>query len=184
MFGSQISKEIEQQLLPLTERIEALEKQNKHLGKELKSLRSRLEALEEKAEEKSEANQLLVESPKEVVEEKAKVAEPVEQVLFLAAPDKDGTFTGVSDTELEGQSLYRLVTTDGVHGRFSLLTSHDALATALISVSQMLKPVCRVTTDGTGRPNCAVNINEGEASCEDGLWKVVTKAEVKLVGNC
>ena len=47
MFGSQISKEIEQQLLPLTERIEALEKQNKHLGKELKSLRSRLEALEE-----------------------------------------------------------------------------------------------------------------------------------------
>ena len=177
----QISKEVETQIAPLLERIVALEKQKKELLSEIKMLSCRLTALEEKADEMAEqAEAVNAEVPTATVREATR-NEPKEQVLFLAAPDKFGTFSAVSPTEREGESLYRLVTTAGRQGRFSLLTSPDALATALISVSQMLKPVCKVSSEAVGRPTRVVNEAEGTAASEDGVWKVISKAEVRLM---
>ena len=89
----QISKEVETQIAPLLERIVALEKQKKELLSEIKKLSCRLTALEEKADEMAEqAEAVNAEVPTATVREATR-NEPKEQVLFLAAPDKFGTFS-------------------------------------------------------------------------------------------
>ena len=59
------------------------------------------------------------------------------EILYLAAPSPDGTFSQASAMEQIGKSIYQLTTTDGQNGTFILLDTPDAIATAMISVSQL-----------------------------------------------
>ena len=84
-------------------------------------------------------------------------------VLYLSAPAADGTFTGSSPAVQEGSSVYCLTTTDGYNGSFSFIDSHDALATAMISVSQFVKSVCKVEGNTRQYPTRIVTIDQGSA---------------------
>lgn len=103
------------------------------------------------------------------------------EVFFLEVPNPDGTFTGASREETIGKSIYRLTTTDGREGAFSLLTSPDAIATAMISVTQFIKPVCRVEGNTHRMPEAVETVEEGIAEMRDGVWTVTRKATVKFV---
>lgn len=103
------------------------------------------------------------------------------EVFYLEVPTPDGTFTGASREETIGKSIYRLTTTDGREGTFSLLTSPDAIATAMISVTQFIKPVCRVEGNTHRMPEAVETVEEGIAEMRDGVWTVTRKATVKFV---
>lgn len=105
--------------------------------------------------------------------------EPVKR-FYLSAPTPDGIFSSVSEKEQIGKSIYVLSTTDGLNGTFVMLATHDALATAMISISQFVKTVCKVHGNINMIPKRVVTEEEGVATNMDGEWKMMKKAIVRF----
>ena len=105
---------------------------------------------------------------------------PTTHHLFLAAPTPDGVFLQASETEQIGKSIYQLTTTDGQNGTFILLDTPDAIATAMISVSQFVKPACKVSGNTALQPRHIITEEEGAASREGTGWKITRKAVVRF----
>lgn len=109
--------------------------------------------------------------------------EPKTGEFFLSAPRPDGIFRQFSNEEQMGKSVYRLTTYDGRNGTFAVLTSKDATATALLSVSQILKPACRIASGGRTSatiPQSITTVKEGRATFDGTAWKVVEKAVIAM----
>lgn len=104
-----------------------------------------------------------------------------EQTLYFGPPHADGLMGEASATVREGESIYQLTTTDGTHGTFAVIPTSDSLATALISVSQFVKPVCRVVGTVSAQAARLETLREGAAELRDGAWVVTRKAEVRFV---
>ena len=105
---------------------------------------------------------------------------PNTQHLFLAAPTPDGVFLQASETEQIGKSIYQLTTSDGQNGTFILLDTPDAIATAMISVSQFVKPACKISGNTAIQPRHIITEEEGAASREGAGWKITRKAVVRF----
>lgn len=103
-----------------------------------------------------------------------------EQSLYLSAPTPEGAFTQVSPVELTGKSIYRLTTDNGVNGLFVMLSTPDAIATAMISVSQMVKPVCRIEGNVAMMPRRVTTVCAGHAMFSDGQWRMTDKATIRF----
>ena len=102
------------------------------------------------------------------------------EILYLAAPTPDGTFSQASAMEQIGKSIYQLTTTDGQNGTFILLDTPDAIATAMISVSQFVKPACKISGNTAIQPRHIITEEEGAASREGAGWKITRKAVVRF----
>ena len=105
---------------------------------------------------------------------------PSTEILYLAAPTPDGTFSQASAMEQIGKSIYQLTTTDGQNGTFILLDTPDAIATAMISVSQFVKPACKISGNTAIQPRHIITEEEGAASREGAGWKITRKAVVRF----
>ena len=105
---------------------------------------------------------------------------PSTEILYLAAPTSDGTFSQASAMEQIGKSIYQLTTTDGQNGTFILLDTPDAIATAMISVSQFVKPACKISGNTAIQPRHIITEEEGAASREGTGWKITRKAVVRF----
>ncbi len=103
---------------------------------------------------------------------------PQETTLFLSAPTTDGIFQECSSEEKVGKSLYVLHTHDSDNGTFAILDTPEALATAMISISQIIKPVCRVKNTPSSLPRHVVTESEGTAKREGNVWRMTTKAVI------
>ena len=101
-------------------------------------------------------------------------------VYYLPAPTPDGLFLQASEREQIGKSVYQLTTNDGQNGTFILLDTPDAIATAMISVSTFVKPVCKVSGNTYMRPRHIITEEEGTATREGAAWKVIRKAVVRF----
>lgn len=193
MFGNKDSVTTEQlteALEPLLKRLDELEKSVKRLKMVNKSLQDKVSALSNNKNENN-ANDALAglyahsnnpASDGDVAPTNAKQEPEVKKskVVFLPSPSPEGTFDSFSQEEEIGKSIYELHTDDGVHGTFELLQSPDALATAMISVSQFLKPVCRITGNTHRMPDRIDTVEPGEAQCKDGIWTVTKKTVVEF----
>ena len=102
------------------------------------------------------------------------------EIFYLAAPTPDGTFSQASAMEQIGKSIYQLTTTDGQNGTFILLDTPDAIATAMISVSQFVKPACKISGNTAIQPRHIITEEEGAASREGTGWKITRKADVRF----
>ena len=101
-------------------------------------------------------------------------------VYYLPAPTPDGLFLQASEREQIGKSVYQLTTSDGQNGTFILLDTPDAIATAMISVSTFVKPVCKVSGNTYMKPRHIITEEEGTATREGAAWKVIRKAVVRF----
>ena len=64
-----------------------------------------------------------------------------------------------------------------------MLNTPDAVATANISVSQFVKPVCKILSTTSSIPRHIITREEGTATMTDGgTWKVTKKAQSEFVG--
>ena len=100
--------------------------------------------------------------------------------LYLSAPTPEGIFTDYSDEERVGSSVYLLTTDDGINGTFRMLNTPDALATLAISISQFVKPVCKIIGAVSIQPRHVVVHMPGSAVFEDGVWRTTVKAQVQF----
>lgn len=189
MFEGQIERQIQQRLEPYEERVARLEKHLAALRNQVRQLTAELQQMQEQQEQKSMSGRDTADSlePQTCVElqrakpcRKGTSSPSASRVCYLPAPSSDGCFNGASPAEQIGKSIYRLTTADGVNGTFVMLDSPDAIATAMISVSQFVKPVCKVVGSASVYPRVIQTVDEGSAVFENGMWRVVNKAVVKF----
>jgi hypothetical protein len=174
-----------------------LEDRVRTLAKRVEVLEKRIEALEKKDSVKEEQkeeeippttiNMETVNEPTTIRVDEFVQSSPTPhssisstKTLYLAAPSVDGSFPSVSSREQIGKSIYQLTTDDNRNGTFVILDTNDAIATAMISVSQFIKPVCKVKGSTAQYPRHIITEEEGTASMEGGVWKVVRKAIVRF----
>ena len=180
MFGKQNVEEEEarEQLTSLLEdRIRALQKRIASLEKRVEALEKQ-ETKEEKPEEVSESSSESLGLSDFGLSAAVISATDTPQKWYLAAPTADGTFPSVSSQEQIGKSIYLLTTSDNMNGTFSILDTSDAIATASISISQFVKPVCKVNGNASAFPRHIITDEEGALTKENGIWKVTRKAIV------
>ena len=183
MFGN--TKEIEElreSYANMCTMVEELKSQSAFLKSKICSLTSQIAAMTERVE--SLEALLAQKSAKPASAAETIVAQqseaPSATVLYLSAPAADGTFTGSSPVAQEGSSVYCLTTADGYNGSFSFIDNNDALATAMISVSQFVKSVCKVEGNTRQYPTRIVTVEQGSAVREGDVWKVSKKALVRF----
>lgn len=202
MFGNKeyiTEDQLSEALAPLLKRLDELEKSVKELKKQTatikadnKSLNDKLSALERqlRASTTDNGNDDELKHINPIPNgggarrtERARGGAVGPAIFYLPSPTLSGTFQTVSSEEEIGKSIYLLHTEDSIHGTFSLLQSPDAMATAMISVSQFLKPVCRITGDTHHVPDRMETIEEGEAQMKDGVWTMTKKAVVEFISK-
>ena len=142
-------------------------------------LEQHIAALEEKLEQQVAHPVAAIEQPP-VIDDKKPPVEKGPRQLYLSTPTPDGVFTEFSDDERVGSSVYLLTTDDGINGTFRLLNTPDALATATISISQFVKPVCKIIGQVNIQPRHVVVHMPGSAVFEDGVWRTTVKAQVQF----
>lgn len=105
---------------------------------------------------------------------------PATQRFYLAAPTPDGCFADMSTVEQTGKSLYVLTVKDGMTGMYSMIANDEAMATAMISISQFVKSACKVIGDTHKPPRRIVTVEEGCVTREGDMWRITRKAVVRF----
>ena len=115
-----------------------------------------------------------------VVEEQPAVVRPkFSAVMFYPVP-VDGMFVnGTSDIEV-GKSLYMLKTNDDQNATFQILHTPEAIAMALVSMSETVKPACKVLNT-VAAPVEILAEKLGTAEREGDGWRIINKAVVRLI---
>lgn len=162
----------------LEHRVEQLEKRVKALERQVEKLKEILH--KDSQQLMSVQEQVAVSMPQGAASSQPSVREHEDTQLYLSAPTPDGIFTEALLTEQVGKSIYQLTTTDGVNGHFVMLSTSDAIATAMLSVSQMVKPVCRIVGNTAAMPHSVATVEDGKAVFVEGQWRMTHKAIVRF----
>lgn len=102
------------------------------------------------------------------------------QSYFLPMPNADGTFPYASEKEEIGKSVYKMTKINSTKGTVSVLSSSDALATALISISQIIKPMCKITSSIPANPSKIITETEGKVTFNGSFWQITDKAIIRF----
>ncbi|RRC99517.1 hypothetical protein [Prevotella sp. OH937_COT-195] len=154
--------------------------------KKLNALKERIEEIEKKLEnlqhnpEQSEVSEQSQKSVQSGNSEFTGDSEPsLPLTFFLPPPSPDGVFHDAFAEPKIGSTVYKMTTIDGNNGIFVFYDNRDALATAMISISQIVKTVCRVDNNKNA-PRNIINVKEGRVVREGNSWRVTEKATVRF----
>lgn len=183
LFGhNEEMQRILEDIAKISSRIDDMEKSMAVFNKQQAELYQKISDLQAEVDAmKNETSKPhILTTPEPIQPQDLRTSKPDNLTFYLAPPASDGTFANFSPTMQIGKSVYELTTADGINGTFSMIDSDDALATAMISVSQFVKSVCRI--DGNTRiyPAHISTIEKGVAVKENGVWKVSKKAFVRF----
>lgn len=192
MFGNKryvTEEQVAERLQPLEDRMAQLEKVIESQALVLEELRAALEEWKGRAEALSgaptstdvAASDAAFATPSATKANAAGSQRHAPSTWFFSMPTAEGVFPESTPQEEVGKSIYQMRTEDGVNGHFVMLSTPDAIATAMISVSQFVKPVCRIEGNTHRQPQRIETLDEGVVKCDEGVWRVVSKATVRFV---
>lgn len=102
------------------------------------------------------------------------------RIIYLAQANADGVFTRADARYNMGNSIFKLVTTDGVSGSFSVIEDPTVFELALMMPTDFLVNACAgrnlQLSEGA---RSIVNEASGTAIFEDGRWRVSRKAQIR-----
>ena len=160
----------------LIDEIRILSKRIKKLETEVEMLKNLIQ--QEHLNETSVSEEQQENPTKQDVEDTPKRME--QTTIYLSAPTPEGVFNDFAEEIQIGKSIYVLITDNNKSGSFSVIESKDAIATAIISTTQFLKPACKIVSSTNGIPNHIVTLEKGIATFDGEKWKVEQKAVIRL----
>ena len=183
----QLNKKIEElnaQNASLKENLESLTQETASLRTRLTEATRKLAEAEQPAEQPAPAPQPHpAPAPQAVSQPKApqtKVAQAMPlRTIYLGRANNRGIFVRADRSLNVGNSIFRLDTTDGYSGSFSVVDDPTVCEMTLLTPRESLAFACAVAdidaTDGMTR---IVNDVNGTAIFEGGCWKVIRKAKI------
>ncbi|MBP3298664.1 MAG: hypothetical protein J6L73_03165 [Muribaculaceae bacterium] len=101
-------------------------------------------------------------------------------IIYLAQANLDGVFVRADARYNPGNSIFRLVTTDGVSGSFSVIDNAAVHDMALSMPQDFLATACYGRNlQNTRGVDAIINETSGTAIFEDGRWYVTRKAQIR-----
>ncbi|MCM1291458.1 MAG: hypothetical protein NC201_04770 [Prevotella sp.] len=109
-------------------------------------------------------------------------APAAQRTIFLGRVNTKGMFVRADRNFNPGNSYYRLITSDGLTGSFSVINDPSVWELALVQPDEVLFNACSgpQLNETYGR-NEIITQTPGKAVFEDGAWKVVKKAEIRYL---
>lgn len=177
------SNEVEGRIVQLEQKLGLLEEQLKNVTAKLDKLEKTdlvtpkmiTKNFEEKNHSEMDEEKIMLNSSKKSEKPTTTLTQ-----LYMPTPTPDGYFNDASSVEITGKSIYLLTTRDCINGSFIMLDTPDSIATAMISVSQFVKPICKISGHANIYPSHIITEEEGHAVNENGIWRVVKKAIVRF----
>lgn len=104
-----------------------------------------------------------------------------ERVIYLARANNQGIFVRAESEYNSDNSIFRLKTSDGVSGSFSIIDNPQTVSRVLSSSKFYLANACVADDDfSTAGITTIVNHNVGTAIFENGRWIVTRKAKIEF----
>lgn len=100
-------------------------------------------------------------------------------VMFYPVP-VDGVFVNGSNEIEVGKSLYMMKTSDDKNATFQILNTPEAIASALVSMNETVKPACKILNT-VAAPVEILAEKLGTAEREGDGWRITNKAVVRLI---
>ena len=109
-----------------------------------------------------------------------KVSSSQSITLYLGEVNTQGVFVRATKEFNPEQSIYKLITTDGVSGSFGVI-HHASVFNQIKTKDCGLKNACTGNNiEDTGDADSISTVNAGTAIFENGKWRVIRKAEIKI----
>lgn len=168
-----INKELGKRNRELTEEVERLWAENKKLIAELKSVQA-MASTRKYAPQQEE----IVGRTESV---KPKSAErPASSVIYLGRANAKGLFVRADRRPVEGATVFRLDTRDGLVGTYHVVDSPEVVDMVISDPERYLYGGCTGTDlDDTEGVDSIVTVNSGTAMFEEGCWKVLRKSRIR-----
>lgn len=185
LSGNKELQELQQLCEQQAEQLELLAGELAALKRQMSKMEARMADMDQLVAKMSAQDTIVsTKEPLQVADstnEPASVAiSPATQRFYLAAPTPDGCFTDISTVEQTGKSLYVLTVKDGMTGMYSMIANDEAMATAMISISQFVKSACKVIGDTHKPPRRIVTVEDGCVTREGDVWRITRKAVVRF----
>lgn len=170
--------ELEKEVEELSDSLMLLRKENERLHKEKEEAKA-VEVAHAMREEKPTP----VAKPQPVVEKTAPAPETNRAAdikeIYLGKVNSNGVFVRADRTFSPGNSVYKLVTTDGYSGTFRVVDNRTLEMLALERPEEFLAGGCNAKNinDTIGRTSIITD-SSGTAIFEDGKWRVIRKADI------
>lgn len=104
-----------------------------------------------------------------------------ERIIYLARANNQGIFVRAESEYNPDNSIFRLKTSDGVSGSFSIIENPQAVRLALSSLEFYLANACVADDDFSATGIATIeNCNVGTAIFENGRWIVTRKAKIEF----
>ncbi len=104
-----------------------------------------------------------------------------ERIIYLARANNQGIFVRAESEYNPDNSIFRLKTSDGVSGSFSIIDNPQAVRLALSSLEFYLANACVADDDFSTTGIATIeNCNVGTAIFENGRWIVTRKAKIEF----
>lgn len=101
------------------------------------------------------------------------------QKLYLTRPDRRGYFMAASAQFERGNSIYELITADGVNGTFQVIDNDEVHQLALMMPTENITGACTGSNiQMSGGARRIVTEAPGTARKENGQWRIVTMATI------
>ncbi len=101
------------------------------------------------------------------------------QKLYLTRPDRRGYFMAESAQFERGNSIYELITADGVNGTFQVIDNDEVHQLALMMPTENITGACTGSNiQMSGGARRIVTDAPGTARKENGQWRIVTMATI------
>lgn len=101
-------------------------------------------------------------------------------VIYLSQANAAGVFTRADARYVPGASIFKLVTTDGVSGSYSVIEDAEVYDLALTMPADFLANACLGRNLlNPGSAQSIINETSGTAIFENGRWRVSRKAQVR-----
>ena len=172
--------DMEQTNEDLMSKISSLRRENDALLKELNAIReanASSAAASAASLREPRQNELRGQKP---VEDSAPNPKSEVKEIYLGRVNSNGVFVRADRTFSPGNSVYKLVTTDGFSGTFKVVENHTLEMMALEHPEEFLAGGCvaKDLTDIVGRTTI-VTETAGTAIFEGGAWRVIRKARIR-----
>lgn len=146
----------------------------------LKSVKKRLAAYEEAREKHPTPRATAVSTP--ITEEMSKATSAkTRRTIYLGKAARDGIFLRAERELNPDQSLYRLISTDGLTGTFTVVDDAE-VEQRVVDDPHLLDNACLCPDADTSYAHESVMTERsGTAIFESGRWRVLRKAQVRLI---
>ncbi|MBO4964851.1 MAG: hypothetical protein J6C81_01130 [Muribaculaceae bacterium] len=105
-----------------------------------------------------------------------------ERTIFLGRVNSKGIFVRADRSFNPGNSYYRLVTSDGTTGKFSVINDPSVWEQALVAPDDILFNACiGPKLNETHGRNEVITEESGKAVFENGAWRVTDKAKIRYL---